>query len=184
MKNFRRQVGTKLINIIESLCGSEELKAQRNLENFKNFQNCEFSTPKVLTPKQEKMERKWRDRVTKTCSDFDAMNSTFQTVAKNDVTMSQSAAVTTLMTRGQIYRSELTSMKTEIERLRREKEIIQRGLQTRKSRGARRVRRSRSALERDSRRFLRSRTDSGYQTISPGSTVYDSNNSNVFYVFL
>ena len=191
MRNYRKKIGTKLIDIIQTFCGSEELKTQRNLEDFKNFQNCEFSTPKIFSPKKEKIDRKWRERVEKTCRDFDSQNNTFQTIPPIDPTVSHNATVTSLMARSQIYRSELTTMKTEIAKLRREKEIIQRGLQTRKSarNRNRNLRRSRNAMERDARlldnrRFLRSRTDSGYQTISPGSTIYDSNNSNVFYVFL
>ena len=161
----KKGIRSKLLKFIRRVCcGFNDLVPHR---------------PPLVKPSSTEFNvEKWHRRIQKTCHDFDAMEMTFNT-------SSQDATIKSIRTKGDVYRSELHQMQMEIQTLRREKEMIQRGLQTRQSRRSQRLRRARnSKLVRDHQRYLRYRSDSAYSTSTPSGSTYQSNDTNVFYVFL
>ena len=175
----------KIYKFLKKLCGISKKSKSTEVKHTKVKSPRRVALTKKSSEKEFNVE-KWRERIRKTCHDFDAMETTFNTSAvRHDATLNS------LHNRSLVYRSELRQMKSEIERLRREKEMLQRGLQTRQTRQSRRARRSPDATHARSRsvarqgeKYLRYRSDSGYRSSTPSSSTYQSNDSNVFYVFL
>ena len=78
-------------------------------------------------------------------------------------------------------------MQYEIQNLRQEKEKLQRGLETRQSQSvrSRRLKRAQDSRQiRNYQRTLRYRSDFAYTTSTPRNSTYQSNDENVFYIFV
>ena len=177
---MKKSIGGKILKLFLRICsvkGDDEKIPKKS-------KNGEFNV------------EKWRQRIQKTCHDFDAMETTFNHSMHN-------GTINSLRSRREVYRSELDQMKSEIHKLRREKEKLQRGLENRQienreTQRSRRVKRARAVQRgKDQERFLRYRCDSAYSTSTPTHSTkgckkdgtmrdgtYQSNDSNVFYVFL
>ena len=175
MKNSSiKSIRAKLVKCFRRVCcGCEKLVPKRHT----------IVKKRSFLGQDEFNIQKWHKQIQKTCHDFDAMETTFNTSTHN-------ATLNSLRSNGDVYRSELRQMQTEIKNLRREKDMIQRGLQPRQGRsqqvrtqlGLRRARNSH--LVRQHQRYLRYRSDSAYSSSTPTQSTYQSNDRNVFYVFL
>jgi len=160
---MKKSIGGKVLKFFLRICSVGDVKSDC-VKKSKKSKNSEFNV------------EKWHQRIQKTCHDFDAMETTFNHSMHN-------GTINSLRSRREVYRSELDQMKSEIRKLRREKEMLQRGLETRQTRRSRRVKKSvKTGKERE--RFLSYRCDSAYSTSTPTHSTYQSNDSNVFYVFL
>ena len=164
MKNSTKKgIRSKLLNIIRRVgCGVNKFVSKS-------------STVAPTSQSDAFNAEKWHKRIQKTCHDFDAMETTVNRSSHN-------ATLECLHSKRDVYRSELKAMQSEIQNLRREKEMVQRGLQTRQSRRLKRAQDSRPI--RNYQRTLPYRSDSAYTTSTPRNSTYQSNDENVFYVFL
>ena len=76
VKSNKPKRGLKLFKKLKNLCRSKDSKPVEKSTDFKILTNLECLPPSVNNSEIKEV-RKWRERVEKTCKDFDSMNQTF-----------------------------------------------------------------------------------------------------------
>ena len=170
VKSNKAKRGLKLFKKLKNLCRSKDPKPVEKSSDFKILTNMECLPPSVNNSEIKEV-RKWRERVEKTCKDFDSMNQTFHVENRHhkkkvrrsrDLNQTSHHVLFDLLHQNESFHSEISKMKLEIENLKREQEIIQRGMQTRQ----------------------KLVTDQGYFTLSPRAKIYRSDRSDIFYGYV